>query len=42
MITLYQYCDFCKTERNFDPKTMECKKCNHKSKNHEKNSKNPI
>ena len=33
MITLYQYCDKCKTQRNFDVKTLRCKKCNHKNKN---------
>ena len=25
MITLYQYCDKCKTERNFDPETLNVK-----------------
>lgn len=32
MTTLYQYCDHCKTERNFDPETLVCKTCNHKNK----------
>lgn len=32
MITLFQYCDFCKTECNFDPETLVCKVCNHKNK----------
>lgn len=32
MITLYQYCDKCKTERNFDPETLKCKTCNNKNK----------
>ena len=32
MITLYQYCDKCKTERNFDPETLNCKTCNKKNK----------
>lgn len=41
MITLYQYCDKCHTERNFNPTTLECKTCNHKNKkNGENNKKN--
>jgi hypothetical protein len=32
MITLYQYCDKCKTERNFDPETLKCKTCNKQNK----------
>ena len=35
MITLYQYCNKCKTQRNFDVKTLKCKKCNSKNRNHE-------
>ena len=31
MITLFQFCDHCKIERNFDPETMKCKVCNHKN-----------
>lgn len=30
--SLYQYCNSCKTERNFNPKTMECLKCKKKNK----------
>jgi hypothetical protein len=30
MTTLYQYCDKCKTERNFDTKTIECITCRNK------------
>ena len=36
MMCLYQYCDHCKTERNFDPETLKCKTCkntNNGSKN---------
>jgi len=32
MIALYQYCDKCKTEKNFDPETLKCKTCNNKNK----------
>ncbi len=32
MITLYQYCNKCKTERNFDVETLKCKTCNSKNK----------
>ena len=32
MTTLFQYCDHCKTERNFDPETLVCKTCNNKNK----------
>lgn len=32
MKALYQYCNKCKTERNFDPETLKCKKCNSKNK----------
>lgn len=32
MITLYQYCNKCKTERNFDPETLKCKTCNKQNK----------
>ena len=39
MVTLYQYCDKCKTQRNFDVKTIRCKKCNHKNKSYEGNKK---
>ena len=31
MTTLYQYCDHCKTERNFDPETLKCITCNNKN-----------
>ena len=30
MTTLYQYCDKCKTERNFDVKTLKCMTCDKK------------
>lgn len=39
MITLYQYCDKCKTERNFNPESLECIVCNHKNKKNGENSK---
>ncbi len=32
MVTLYQYCNKCKTERNFDVETLKCKTCNSKNK----------
>jgi hypothetical protein len=32
MITLYKYCDKCKTEKNFDAETLECKTCKTKNK----------
>ena len=32
MITLYQYCNKCKCNRNFDPVTLICFKCKSKSK----------
>lgn len=32
MTTLYQYCDKCKTEKNFDPETLKCKTCNKQNK----------
>jgi hypothetical protein len=32
MIALYKYCDKCKTEKNFDTETLECKTCNTKNK----------
>ena len=32
MITLFQYCNSCKRERNFDPETLKCKTCNKKNK----------
>lgn len=32
MTTLFQYCDKCKTERNFDPDTLKCKTCNNKNR----------
>lgn len=41
MTTLYQYCNACRTERNFDPETMKCKSCN-KSKANEKDCKNSL
>lgn len=41
MITLYQYCNTCKTERNFDPEMVKCKTCN-KSKTNEKSSQNSV
>lgn len=31
MITLFQYCDHCKTEKNFNPETLICKTCNNKN-----------
>ena len=31
-MTLYQYCDKCKTEKNFDPDTLKCKTCNKQNK----------
>jgi len=34
MITLYQYCEQCKTETNFNPTTVECLKCKHKCLNY--------
>lgn len=33
MTTLYQYCEKCKTERNFNPDTLECNTCKTKQKN---------
>ena len=32
IVTLYQYCDKCKTQTNFDPETLKCKTCNNKNK----------
>lgn len=32
MTSLFQYCNKCKTERNFNPLTMECLKCKCKNK----------
>jgi hypothetical protein len=29
MISLYQYCDYCNTERNFNPETLKCITCGH-------------
>lgn len=34
MTTLFQYCNHCKTEKNFDPNTMMCKVCNKLSKSY--------
>lgn len=31
MTTLYQYCDKCKTERNFDVTTLKCITCKNNS-----------
>lgn len=30
MLGLYQYCNKCKTERTFNPKTLECLTCKKK------------
>ena len=38
MICLYQYCDKCKTEKNFDPVTIKCLTCI-KKKNEKNNQK---
>jgi hypothetical protein len=35
MLDLFQYCDNCQTERNFNPVTLECTKCKHKPRNHD-------
>lgn len=35
MLDLFQYCDHCQTERNFNPVTLECTKCKHKPRNHD-------
>ena len=35
MLDLFQYCDHCQTERNFNPDTLECTKCKHKARNHD-------
>jgi hypothetical protein len=32
MTALFQYCDKCKTEKNFDPETLKCKTCNKQNK----------
>ena len=42
MMCLFQYCDHCKKERNFDPETLRCKICNktNKKSNHENKNKN--
>ncbi len=32
MVTLYQYCDKCKTQTNFNVKTKCCLICNNKNK----------
>lgn len=34
MTTLFQYCNSCKTERNFDVTTLKCKTCNKQNKCH--------
>lgn len=39
MITLYQHCNRCKTERNFDPETLKCKTCNGKNNNSRQSTK---
>jgi hypothetical protein len=39
MSTLYQYCDTCKTETNFNYETVVCKKCGKKCKNFQENGK---
>ncbi len=36
MTNLYQYCESCKTETNFNPEKVTCKKCGTKSKNYGK------
>ena len=39
MITLFQYCDHCNTERNFNPDTLKCNTCNKNNRSNEiKNS----
>ena len=42
MIDLFQFCDKCNTERNFDPNTWKCKKCNCQNRSHEKNSQSVV
>lgn len=37
MICLYQFCNKCKTERNFNPETLECLTCK-KQKDVKKNN----
>lgn len=32
MTTLFQYCNHCKTEKNFDPETLKCKTCKNQNK----------
>ena len=40
MICLYQYCNKCKTERNFDVDTLKCITCVKKKENGETNPNN--